>query len=181
MPDRKSNSKKANTAAPLNGLLVRHYKTLRALAERILAQQTLMQKAAGPDRVSPSSLVAEATLRLLLQRTELKNDEHLHGLAALSMQRTLKDRARKRGAKRRTMGDARIQDAVAPAAAESDLMHELDALRLMQPRQAAVLAIVGMEGMTIEQAAKKLGVSKPTAERDLRMARAWLSRRLHGS
>jgi DNA-directed RNA polymerase specialized sigma24 family protein len=38
-----------------------------------------------------------------------------------------------------------------------------------------------VKGLSVEEAAKELGISKPTAERDLRTAREWLSRRLHGA
>ena len=62
----------------VQGLLNSHYDTLRELARRILAQRRLMQKAAGPDRVSPSSLVAEATLRLLLQRERIREIGRAH-------------------------------------------------------------------------------------------------------
>jgi DNA-directed RNA polymerase specialized sigma24 family protein len=40
------------------------------------------------------------------------------------------------------------------------------------------VTLVGLRGLTIAQAAKELGVSTPTAERDLRAARLWLAQRL---
>jgi RNA polymerase sigma factor (TIGR02999 family) len=139
-----------------------------------------MQRAAGPDRVSPTSLVAEATLRLLLQRKAIEDPEHLHGLAALSMQRSLNDRARRRGAKRRTVpADAAIARPSAAAEEPDDSVREsLAALSRTRPRQAQVVTLVGLRGLTIAQAAKELGVSTPTAERDLRAARLWLAQRL---
>ena len=174
------NSPGAKPAAPLKGLLSRHYATLRTIAERTIAQHRLMQKAAGSDRISPTSLVAEAALRLLLQRTDLKNPEHLEGLAAISMQRAIKDRARRRGTQQRA-ASGRASKAAAQGDATPDVLHELEALRAMQPRQAEIVTLVGVKGMTVDQAAEKLGISKPTAERDLRAAREWLARRLRGA
>lgn len=161
-------------------MLETHYATLRELASRILAQRRLMQRAAGPDRVSPTSLVAEATLRLLLQRKAIKDPDHLHGLAALSMQRSLNDRARRRGAKRRTAPTDAASGASARTSAEPDdsVRVSLEALRRSKPRQAQIVTLVGLKGLTIAQAAKEIGVSVPTAERDLRAARLWLAQRL---
>ena len=163
----------------VQGLLNSHYDTLRELARRILAQRRLMQKAAGPDRVSPSSLVAEATLRLLLQRERIRDPEHLHGLAALSMQRSLNDRARRRAAKRRDAGTSKpsSEAELPPAQPESDLLQELEALRRLRRRQADAIELVGLQGKSTAAAAKALGVSVPTIERDLRAARAWLAAR----
>lgn len=163
-------------------MLSSHYDTLRELASRILAQRRLMQRAAGPDRASPTSLVAEATLRLLLQRTEIRDAEHLHGLAALSMQRSLTDRARRRGAKRRTATEEakprrRRNDAALP---DDSVRVALEALRSIQPRQADVVSLVGLQGRSLKETAAELGVSVPTVERDLRAARLWLSQRLEG-
>ncbi len=164
-------------------MLETHYVTLRQLASRILAQRRLMQRAAGPDRVSPTSLVAEATLRLLLQKKAIKDPDHLHGLAALSMQRSLNDRARRRGAKRRTAPtDAVIAPSTRTAEEPDDSVRvSLEALRKSKPRQAQVVTLVGLKGLTVAQAAKEMGISAPTAERDLRAARLWLAQRLKGA
>jgi RNA polymerase sigma factor (TIGR02999 family) len=161
-------------------MLETHYATLRELASRILAQRRLMQRAAGPDRVSPTSLVAEATLRLLLQKKAIEDPDHLHGLAALSMQRSLNDRARRRGAKRRTAPADAPNGASSRASEEPDdsVRVSLEALRRSKPRQAQIVTLVGLKGLTIAQAAKEIGISVPTAERDLRAARLWLAQRL---
>jgi len=181
MPSKKKPSINPDSLRRLQGLMGAHYATLRGLARRILAQHERMQRAAGPDRVSPTSLVAEATLRLLLQRTDIKNDAHLHGLAAESMKRALKDRARRRTARSRTRtADAERGEAVEPAEAESDLLQALEALHAVRPRQADAVKLVGVQGLAPADAAKRLGVSVPTLERDLRAARAWLGRRVRG-
>ena len=180
-PSRKKPPVKPESVRGLQGMLETHYATLRELASRILAQRRLMQRSAGPDRVSPTSLVAEATLRLLLQRKAIEGPDHLHGLAALSMQRSLNDRARRRGAKRRTAPVDAAPARSSPAAAEEPdeaLRVSLEALSRSKPRMAQVVTLVGLKGLTIAQAARTLGISAPTAERDLRAARLWLAQRL---
>ena len=181
MTTRKKPSIKPASLQRLQGLMNAHYATLRGLARRIIAQHDLLQRASGPDRVSPSSLVAEATLRLLLQRTEIKNDEHLHGLAAESMKRAIKDRARQRAAKRRTRtGEAERREALPPAEAATDLLQALEALHAVRPRQADAVRLVGVQGLAPADAAKRLSISVPTLERDPRAARAWLGKRVRG-
>ena len=64
-----------------------------------------------------------------------------------------------------------------PAQPESDLLQELEALRRLRPRQADAIELVGLQGKSTAAAAKALGVSVPTIERDLRAARAWLAAR----
>ncbi len=181
-PSRKKPIIQPQSVRALQGMLETHYVTLRQLASRILAQRRLMQRAAGPDRVSPTSLVAEATLRLLLQKKAIKDPDHLHGLAALSMQRSLNDRARRRGAKRRT-APTKAETPSPRIAEEPDdsVRVSLEALRQTKPRQAQVVTLVGLKGLTVAQAAKEMGVSAPTAERDLRAARLWLAQRLKGT
>jgi RNA polymerase sigma factor (TIGR02999 family) len=163
-------------------MLETHYSMLRGLASRILAQRREQQRNSGADRISPTSLVAEATLRLLLQRTEIRDGEHLEGLAALSMQRSISDRARKRLAKRRTPPKdiATVAKAASPAEPDDTLRTALESLQRSNPRQAEMVTLVGLQGATVAQAAKALGISVPTAERDLRAARLWLSKRLRG-
>jgi RNA polymerase sigma factor (TIGR02999 family) len=181
MTSKKKTSIPPTSLRRLQGLMGAHYDMLRALAKRVIAQHALLQRAAGPDRVSPSSLVADATLRLLLQRTTIRNDEHLQGLAAESMKRALKDRARRRGAKRRTRtGAAERKEAIPAAEPAADLLQALEVLRAVRPRQADVVRLVGVQGVSPADAARRLGISVPTLERDLRAARAWLSRRVRG-
>jgi RNA polymerase sigma factor (TIGR02999 family) len=181
-PSRRKPTISPASVRALQGMLETHYSTLRDLASRILAQRRQQERITGPDRISPTSLVAEATLRLLLQRTEIRDGEHLEGLAALSMQRSISDRARRRLAKRRT---APKDPAPAPKPAEAaepedSIRVALESLRQSNPRQAEIVTLVGLKGATVPQAAKILGISTPTAERDLRAARLWLSKRIRG-
>ena len=175
----RGSSRTGSTRLP--GLLSRQYRSLRAIAERILKEHRAMQRAAGPDRMSPTSLVAEATLRLLLQRTGVNNDDHLNGLAAITMRRALIDGARRRRTRERAQ-DARPEPhGVEPADAEAELRQVLEVLQRIQPRQAEALTLVGLRSLLPAEAARKLGVSEATLRRDLRAGRAWLARRVRGA
>jgi RNA polymerase sigma factor (TIGR02999 family) len=162
-------------------MLQQHYRSLRELAERILAQHRLMERASGPDRITPSSLVAEATLRMLLQRKPVQNTDHLHGIAAISMRRAILDRARKRMSSERARGMVRPNTPKDVAADPQDeLRTTLEALRQAHPRQAEAIMLVGLQDMTVEDVATRLGVSTATVQRDLRVARAWIAQRMPG-
>ncbi|MFM1829858.1 MAG: hypothetical protein RLZZ558_198 [Planctomycetota bacterium] len=118
---------------------------------------------------------------MLLQRNPVQNTDHLHGLAAISMRRSLLDRARKRRsneqARRRADRDARPNP---PADPEGDLTRTLQALRAVHPRQAEVIMLVGLQDLSVADVAARLGVSTATVQRDLRVARAWIAQRLQG-
>jgi RNA polymerase sigma factor (sigma-70 family) len=118
---------------------------------------------------------------MLLQRNPVQNTDHLHGLAALSMRRSLVDRARKRRsneqARRRADRDTRPNP---PADPEGDLTRTLQALRAVHSRQAEVIMLVGLQDLSVADVAARLGVSTATVQRDLRVARAWIAQRLQG-
>ena len=69
---------------------------------------------------------------------------------------------------------------MAPAEAAADLLQALEALHAVRPRQADAVRLVGVQGLALADAAKRLGISVPTLERDLRAARAWLAKRVRG-
>jgi RNA polymerase sigma factor (sigma-70 family) len=63
-------------------------------------------------------------------------------------------------------------------------MLELDSvlsrLEAISPRQAKAVELRFFGGLTLEETAEVLGISAPTAMRDLRFAQAWLARELAG-
>ena len=71
----------------LGSLLEEHYAALRRLAARAL------RNAAYPERMSPTSLVAESMLRLMQQRVQPVSESHLRGLTAIFVARVLTDPA----------------------------------------------------------------------------------------
>ena len=150
------------------------------MAGRILRSEQLLKSSKINRQMSPTSLVAESTLQLLAQRVNIQGDEHLQGLANISMQRVLSDRARKGRALKRS-GDPRDllkAEEVKSEVQELAIMNAIEALRAVRPRQAEVITAVCLHELSIEQAAKELNMTVPTLNRDLRAAREWLAKRL---
>jgi RNA polymerase sigma factor (TIGR02999 family) len=50
----------------------------------------------------------------------------------------------------------------------------LDRLAKMDPRQAQIVELRFFAGLSVEETAENLGISKKTVKRDWSMARAWL-------
>ena len=164
----------------LASLLTKQYQALREMAGRILRSERLIKSSKINRQMSPTSLVAESTLQLLAQRVAIQGDEHLQGLANISMQRVLSDRARKGRALKRS-GDPRDllkAEEVKSEVQELAIMNAIEALRAVRPRQAEVITAVCLQELSIEEAAKDLKMTVPTLNRDLRAAREWLAKRL---
>jgi len=164
----------------LTSLLTKQYQALREMAGRILRSERLIKSSKINREMSPTSLVAESTLQLLAQRVTIQGDDHLQGLANISMQRVLSDRARKGRALKRS-GDPRDllkAEEVKSEVQELAIMNAIEALRAVRPRQADVITAVCLQELSIEQAAKELNMTVPTLNRDLRAAREWLVKRL---
>ena len=150
------------------------------MAGRILRSERLIKSSKINRQMSPTSLVAESTLQLLAQRVTIQGDDHLQGLANISMQRVLSDRARKGRALKRSGNprDLLKAEEVKSEVQELAIINAIEALRAVRPRQAEVITAVCLQELSIEQAAKELNMTVPTLNRDLRAAREWLAKRL---
>jgi RNA polymerase sigma factor (TIGR02999 family) len=147
---------------------------------RKLAAVKMAQEAAG-HTLQPTALVHEAWLRLAgNQAREYENRTHFFAAAAEAMRRILVDKARRRRALRRGGVRERVEldelDLACPAPDEQLLAVDeaLDRLASQYPRQAEVVKLRYMVGMTLIEAAEALGISKETAKSDSALARAWL-------
>jgi RNA polymerase sigma factor (TIGR02999 family) len=152
---------------------------------RRLAAQRLAHEAAG-QTLQPTALVHEAYLRLIGNGDEPRWDGrgHFFAAAAEAMRRILVEIARskqrvKRSGKRQKLNLGQI-DAV--AAAPSDELLALDeALNLLASEDAKKAELVKLRyfaGMSVDEAARCLGISRATADRYWSYARAWLYDRL---
>lgn len=155
------------------------YDELRALAACALRRER-------PDHtLQPTAIVHEAFLRLIDQtHAEYNSRTHFFAIAAQVIRRILVDHARQHGAAKRGAGWMKITLSHAAQPSRDD---ELDLLALdealttlasLDPRQAKVVELRFFGGLSVEEAAKALGVSPRTIEEDWRMARAWLKREL---
>lgn len=159
------------------------YDDLRARARRYLRP--------GADRnvMQPTALVHEAYLKLIESGVDFGGRTHVLAVAAIAMRQVLIDHIRgARSAKRG--GDAvavTLNDAVAFASGVDldvfALNEAIDALGALNARHARVVELRFLGGLTVEEVAEVLGVSRATVENDWAFAKAWLRRRLkeHGS
>lgn len=160
------------------------YNDLRAAAGRLMSRER-------PDHtLGPTALVHEAYLRLVGRGAAAGAPDRgqFFAVATRAMFEILVDHARrrsaeKRGGQRRRMPlldhwldrfERRDLDVVA--------LHEaIERLAAVHERQARVVAMRFLLGMTNAEVARELGVSVGTVEGDWRIARAWLRRELEGA
>lgn len=152
------------------------YDELRKLAAARMAAES-------PDQtLQPTALVHEAFLRLIGTTVEQRweNRAHFFAAAAEAMRRILVDAARRKRSHKHGGGRRRVE--LPDVAAEPDLDHErllaLDAaltrLAAEDPTAARVVELRYFAGLSIEDAAAALGMSRATAYRHWTYARAWL-------
>jgi RNA polymerase sigma factor (TIGR02999 family) len=138
--------------------------------------------------LQPTALVHEAYVRLLREaNTSWVNRAHFCAIAANAMRQILVEAARARHALKRGGDHVRVtlvDDAAVSPGADPDveaLDQALDALAVLEPRQARLVEMRYFGGLTIEEAAAELDIAPATAKRDWALARAWLRRRLSGA
>ena len=125
-------------------------------------------------------------MRLCEQNAAWQNREQFFGVASRLMRRVLVDHARARGAAKRGRGlrVTLVEGLLGAAPAEPDLL-DLDAaleeLQALDERQGRLVELRYFGGLTLDEAAAALGVSRATANREWAMAKAWLFRRLKRS
>src|SRR5881628_68525 len=136
--------------------------------------------------LQPTALVNEAYLRLTDQRkAHWRNRAQFFGVAAQLMRRILIDHARARQAAKRG-GSAQQRLSITSAGKfakqpEVDLLnlHEaLEELAEMDPQQGRIVELRFFGGLSIDETAEVMGIGHATVERDWKLARAWLRRKL---
>ncbi len=168
--------------AELDELVPLVYDELRRLARSYLRRER-------PDHtLQPTALVHEAFERLVDQRNvEWEGRSHFFAIAAIAMRRLLLQHAEKRRAVKRGSGKQSLtldDTAAALLGGEIDLGEVLDLnaclqrLAEIEPRHAKLVELRVFAGMTMTECATHLGTSLRTAERDWRVASAWLRREL---
>lgn len=164
----------------LDRLMPLVYSELRRLAGNYLRRER------QGHTLQPTALVNEAYLKLVDQKNaKWQNRAQFYGVAAQLMRRILVDHARERHAsKRGGSNQQRLSITSAGALAkepELDLLalHEaLEELATIDPQQERIVELRFFGGLSIEETAEVLGVGHATVERDWKMARAWLRRKL---
>ncbi|MEM1449155.1 MAG: ECF-type sigma factor [Planctomycetota bacterium] len=165
--------------AAMNALLPLVYDDLRRLAESALRTQWRNHT------LQPTALVHEAYLRLVDPDSRgFESRSHFLAVASLAMRQLLQDYARARRAAKRDGSLARLEVESLELAEEHralDLValdDALEALAALDPRQARIVEMRFLLGMSVAETARAIGVSERTVYNDWGMARAWLERRL---
>ena len=137
--------------------------------------------------LQPTALVHEAYVRLIDQhRVAWQNRAQFFGIAAQMMRRILVDHARAHQAAKRPRGEWRVavdeHHAVAsgPDCEVLLLDQALTELAAFDPRQAQIVEMRYFGGLSEQDVAEVLDVSRSTVTREWQSARAWLYRRITG-
>jgi RNA polymerase sigma factor (TIGR02999 family) len=166
----------AGDSDALERLLPLVYDELRRLAEIQLRGER-----AG-HTLQPTALVHEAYLKLAGGDLSISDRAHFLAVAARAMRQALVDHARRRDRVKRGGGLRPVTLTGGSWSEELDLdgLIALDAaLEDLEPRQRQVVEGRFFGGMTEEEIATVLGVTRRTVRRDWVKARAWLYRRLY--
>jgi RNA polymerase sigma factor (TIGR02999 family) len=156
------------------------YDELRKLAGRKVAQE------APGQTLQATALVHEAYLRLVdVEKAQQWNSRgHFFAAAAEAMRRILVDQARRKQTEKH--GGARLRVDLAPDLAASDgrsddlvaLDEALGKLERHDPNAAALVKLRYFAGLSHQEAAQTLGISRGAADRLWALGRAWLFRQL---
>jgi len=169
----------------LDKLMPLVYSELRRLARNYL------KKERPGHTLQPTALVNEAYLKLIDQRkAKWQNRAQFYGVAAQLMRRILVDHARQHQAAKRggshqqrlsitSAGQLGGKELATEPAIDLLALHEaLEELAAFDPPQGRIVELKFFGGLSIEETAEVMGVGHATVERDWKMARAWLRRKL---
>ena len=165
----------------LDALLPLVYEELRRLAAHYLNRERVGHT------LQATALVNEAYLRLIkVQQVQWQNRAHFFAMAARLMRRILVDAARSRGYQKRGGGAPVVsfdEALIVPTEPGHDLValdEALTALAVVDARKSQVVEMRFFGGLSLEETAEALHVSRDTVKRDWKMAKLWLLRELQG-
>ena len=151
------------------------YQELRRLAGRAMAGE-----GAG-HTLQTTALVHEAYVRLVDAEVDFQGRHHFFALAARMMRRILVDHARaKRRVKRggnESPVDLEVAAHIAAGSGGTDILELDEALTKLaenDPRLAEAVELIYFGGLSYDEAAAELGISRSVLGEDLKFAKAWL-------
>ncbi len=155
------------------------YEQMRGLAGSLLNQES------PGNTLQPTALVNETYLRMADQtRVDWRGKTHFFAIGAKMMRRILVDHARSKKRLKRGGAMHRIplsDDLRVTSRDDEDVLAveaALTKLAELDPRQAQIVELRFFGGLTVEEVAEVLNVSKRTVESEWTMVRAWLRREL---
>ena len=165
--------------AALPELVTIVHEELRRLARRQMAGER------PGHTLQPTALVNEAYLRLVnLKQMQWQDRAHFFAMGARLMRRILVDFARSRGYQKRGGGATQVSftEALEVAAGQPTdvvaLNDALEALAAVDERTSRVVELRFFGGLSVEETAEVLNVSRETVKRDWKFAKMWLLRHL---
>jgi len=165
--------------AALQQLIPIVHEELRRLARRQMARER------PGHTLQPTALVNEAYLRLInLKQMHWQNRAHFFAMGARLMRRILVDFARSRGYQKRGGGAKQVSFSHALDVAgdqPTDVVafnDALEALAEVDERKSRVVELRFFGGLSVEETAEVLNVSRETIRRDWTFAKMWLLRQL---
>lgn len=167
----------AGDAGALADLAPLVYEELRQIARSQLRRER-------PDHtLQTTGLVHEAFTKFVgLERIQLTDRSHFFALSARLMRQILTDYAKRRQAQKRQVVSAGVGGGPVPGAVDVeglvDLDQALSRLADVSNRQVRIIECRFFAGMTVEETAEALDISRATVKRDWQLARAWLNREL---
>jgi RNA polymerase sigma factor (TIGR02999 family) len=157
------------------------YDELRSLAAKYLRRER------PGHTLQPTALVHDAYMRMIDQRqVDWTNRAQFVGLAAVMMRRILLNHARDRIAAKRGGSSERVPLTIvaeqigAPEVDFLGLHDALERLTELDARKGRIVELKFFGGLTTEEIAETVGVSRATVEREWAFSRAWLYRAVGG-
>jgi RNA polymerase sigma factor (TIGR02999 family) len=152
-----------------------------------MALNFVRNESKGSGTLQATGLVNELYLVLVNRRkVDFEQRNQFFALAAHLMRVILIDVARQRRAQKRGGPDAiriPLSEDLHWVDATSEEMLDLDRalgeLTKLEPRKTEMMVLKAFLGCSTQEAAELAGVSKATADRDLRFVKAWLYQRMH--
>jgi len=154
------------------------YDELRAIAS------AYWRKESNSVTLDPTEIVHETWLALSRSTTPwFENRAHFYGIAARLMRQWLVARARSKQSQKRGGVRVHMSDELGCQSPDIDLMMldmSLDRLQAIDRLGARIVELRYFGGLTHEEVAEVLEMSRSTVTRKWRSARAWLSEALNG-
>jgi RNA polymerase sigma factor (TIGR02999 family) len=155
------------------------YKELRRIAHRRMAGER------KDHTLQTTALVNEAYLKLIdFQNVNWQDRVHFFAISAQVMRHILVDFARSRRYQKRGGGAHKVtldENWMGPVTPDQDLVALDDALKTLaevDPRKSKVVELRYFGGLSVEETAEALHVSRRTVLNDWRLAKLWLHREM---
>lgn len=149
-----------------------------------MAQRYMNRESSG-HTLQPTALVSEAYLKIVDQKNvNWQGRSHFFAVGAQAMRRILVDHARKKKSEKRGGGQINLElneEIALTPNKDEDIIAVDDALKALEQideRQARIVEMRFFGGLSVQEVAEVLNVSKRTVEAEWTMIKAWLRREL---